>query len=94
MEVKHFGLRRARQEMYRRGLLDEHITEALEPYEDEVTGGILEELVAGKYRKYFLDPDDRRTIEKGKAALVRQGYRFGEINAAVQAFLEEMENVE
>ena len=94
VEVKHFGLRRARQEMYRRGLLDEHITEALEPYEDEVTGGILEELVAGKYRKYFLDPDDRRTIEKGKAALVRQGYRFGEINAAVQAFLEEMENVE
>ena len=83
-----------RQEMYRRGLLDEHITEALEPYEDEVTGGILEELVAGKYRKYFLDPDDRRTIEKGKAALVRQGYRFSEINAAVQAFLEEMENVE
>ena len=46
VEVKHFGLRRARQEMYRRGLLDEHITEALEPYEDEVTGGILEELVA------------------------------------------------
>ena len=32
---------------------------------------------------------DRRTIEKGKAALVRQGYRFGEINAAVRAFLEE-----
>ena len=50
--------------------------------------------MAGKYRKYFLDPDDRRTIEKGKAALARQGYRFGEINAAVQAFLEEMENVE
>ena len=85
VEVKHFGLRRARQEMYRRGLLDEHITEALEPYEDEVTGGILEELVAG---------NDRRTIEKGKAALARQGYRFSEINAAVQAFLEEMENVE
>ena len=36
-----------------------------------------------------IDPDDRRTIEKGKAALVRQGYRFGEINAAVRAFLEE-----
>ena len=53
------------------------------------TGEILTELVEGKYRKYFLDPDDRRTIEKGKAALVRQGYRFGEINAAVRAFLEE-----
>ena len=82
-------MRRAFQEMRRRGLLEEHITEALEPYEDEVTGEILTELVEGKYRKYFLDPDDRRTIEKGKAALVRQGYRFGEINAAVRAFLEE-----
>ena len=71
--VKRFGMRRAFQEMRRRGLLEEHITEAVE----------------GKYRKYFLDPDDRRTIEKGKAALVRQGYRFGEINAAVRAFLEE-----
>ena len=87
--VKRFGMRRAFQEMRRRGLLEEHITEALEPYEDEVTGEILMELVEGKYRKYFLDPDDRRTVEKGKAALVRQGYRFGEINAAVRAFLEE-----
>ena len=87
--VKRFGMRRAFQEMRRRGLLEEHITEALEPYEDEVTGEILTELVEGKSRKYFLDPDDRRTIEKGKAALVRQGYRFGEINAAVRAFLEE-----
>ena len=87
--VKRFGMRRAFQEMRRRGLLEEHITEALEPYEDEVTGEILMELVEGKYRKYFLDPDDRRTIEKGKAALVRQGYRFGEITAAVRAFLEE-----
>ena len=64
VEVKHFGLRRARQEMYRRGLLDEHITEALEPYEDEVTGGILEELVAGKYRKYFLDVYKRQALTR------------------------------
>ena len=41
--VKRFGMRRAFQEMRRRGLLEEHITEALEPYEDEVTGEILTE---------------------------------------------------
>ena len=35
--VKRFGMRRAFQEMRRRGLLEEHITEALEPYEDEVS---------------------------------------------------------
>ena len=87
-------MRRAFQEMRRRGLLEEHISEALAPYEDEVTGEILAELVEGKYRKYFLDPDDRRTMEKGKAALVRRGYRFREINAAVRAFLEEQETSE
>ena len=91
--VKHFGMRRAFQEMRRRGLLDEHISEALEPYE-EITGEILTELIEGKYQKYFLDPDDRCTMEKGKAALVRRGYRFGEINAAVRAFLEELSEEE
>lgn len=91
--VKHFGMRRAFQEMRRRGLLDEHISEALEPYE-EITGEILTELIEGKYQKYFLDPDDRRTMEKGKAALVRRGHRFGEINAAVRAFLEELSEEE
>lgn len=93
VEVKHFGLRRAYQEMRRRGLLDAQITEALKPYE-EVTEEILLELIRQKYQKYFLDPEDRKMIEKGKAALVRQGYRFSEINHAVSAFLEEQEDAE
>lgn len=89
IEVKHFGFYRARQEMRRRGLLDAQIDEALEPY-GERTEEILMELICRKYRKYFLDPDDRRTVEKGKAALVRQGYGFHQINAAVRTFFEEV----
>lgn len=88
VEVKHFGLYRARQEMRRRKLLDAQIDAALEPYE-ELTGEILMELIRRKYRKYFLDPEDRKTVEKGKAALVRQGYGFTQINAAVRSFFEE-----
>ena len=33
---KHFGLRRARQEMYRHGLLEAQIQEALEPYTEQM----------------------------------------------------------
>lgn len=85
VEVKHFGLRRARQEMRRRGLLDEQIDQALEAYEDQ-TEEFLRTLIETKYRRYFLDPDDRKMIEKGKAALVRQGYAFAEIHEALREF--------
>lgn len=91
--VKHFGMRRARQEMRRRGLLDEQIDRALNPYAEQ-TDEMLMELIEGKYRKYFGDPSDRKMIEKGKAALVRQGYSFGEINAAVRSALDALEEEE
>ncbi len=91
--VKHFGMRRARQEMRRRGLLDAQIEAALAPYEDGIMEQ-LDELLHRKYRKYFLDFADRRTVEKGKAALVRLGYSFSEINAAVALLQEEAEEEE
>lgn len=90
VEGKRYGFRRARQEMRRRGLLDAQIEEALELYEDG-TEERLQALLVRKYQKYFLDPDDCKMVEKGKAALVRQGYGFSEINAAVRWFLEENE---
>ncbi len=88
--VKRFGLRRAKQEMQRRELLEKQIDEALLPYLECVAEN-LETIIAGKYAKYFEDPSDRKMIEKGKAALVRQGYSFGEINAAVKAYFAEQE---
>ena len=90
VEVKHFGLHRARQEMRRRGLLDSHITQALEPYARQLEEN-LQALVAGKYAACFADPRDRKQIEKGKAALVRRGYGFGEINRAVAWYQEQLE---
>ncbi len=87
VEVKHFGFRRARQEMRRRGLLDAQIDDALAPYAD-LTETFLMELIQKKYRKYFDDPEDRKMVEKGKAALVRQGYFFSEINAVLAEYFE------
>ena len=88
IERKRFGMRRAYQEMRRRGLLDPQIQAALEPYRCR-TEEILEELVRGKFVRYFAEPSDRKMIEKGKAALVRQGYTFGEIQRVVSAYLQE-----
>lgn len=90
VEVKHFGFRRARQEMRRRGLLDAQIDAALEPYAD-LTEEFLMELIQGKYQRYFTDPEDRKMVEKGKAALVRQGYSFSEINGAVAEYFEDFD---
>ena len=66
VEVKHFGLRRARQEMYRRGLLDEHITEALEPYEDEVTGEYWRNWWRGSTGSIFWIPTTAGRLKRGK----------------------------
>ncbi len=90
VEVKHYGFYRAKQEMRRRELLDEQIDAALSPYADQMED-VAYELVETKLRRYFEDPSDRKMIEKGKAALARRGFTYGQIKAAVQEFLEAQE---
>lgn len=87
---KRFGYYRARQEMKRRGLLDGHIQEALAPYAEQ-SEAIIHELMEKKYYRYFEDWENRPMVEKGKAALVRQGFSFAEVHQAVKTFLEERE---
>ena len=87
VEVKKFGLRRARQEMHLKGLGRELIDEALEQYEDSVRDRI-RELVETKYARR-LDSEDG--IKKVKNALVRQGYSFSDINAVFDELYEEAE---
>ncbi len=84
VETKKFGFRRAYQAMRAKGLLDEQIRAALAPYADRMTE-ILQTLVTGRFAPYFADPADRKQVEKGKAALVRRGYGFSEIQQALVA---------
>ncbi|MCD7804807.1 MAG: RecX family transcriptional regulator [Oscillospiraceae bacterium] len=77
--TKRFGLRRAREEMRKRGISNELITEALYPYEDSVQERIAE-LIDKKYARYL---SDEKGVQKVKAALVRQGYSFSEVNKAL-----------
>lgn len=83
-EVKRVGMFKAKQEMKRRGLSDNIIEEALEPYSDEEESfSRLEELVERKYERYLTD---EKGVKKVKNALLRQGYRYAEINAVLDLY--------
>ncbi|MCD7771345.1 MAG: RecX family transcriptional regulator [Oscillospiraceae bacterium] len=88
--TKRFGLRRAREEMRKRGISNELITEALYPYEDTVPERIAE-LIDKKYARYLTD---EKGVQKVKAALVRQGYSFSEVNKALSEYEYEMKEGE
>lgn len=86
MEVKHFGRYRAVQEMRLKGLSQALIDEALEPYSDtESVRERIKELVVKKYLRRLEGEDG---VKKVKNALVRQGYSFADINAAMSELLE------
>lgn len=83
-EVKRVGMFKAKQELKRRGLSDKIIEEAVEPYADEEESfSRLEELVERKYERYLTD---EKGVKKVKNALLRQGYRYSEINAVLDLY--------
>lgn len=88
--TKRFGLRRAREEMRKRGISNDLITEALEPYEDSVPERIAE-IIDKKYARYLTD---EKGVQKVKAALVRQGYSFSEVNKVLAEYEDGMEEGE
>lgn len=84
--TKKRGKYRAREEMRRRGLTGEIADEALSEFED----GADERLAELIKKKYLKKLSEEGGVQKVKAALVRQGYGFDEINAALDG-LEESE---
>lgn len=82
IKAKLFGRRKAKEEMRRRGLSDEVISEALEPYSDGSQERIFE-LIEKKYARYL---EDEKEYDKVKAALLRQGYSFSEVNSALREY--------
>ncbi len=83
-EIKHVGMFKAKMELRRRGISDEIIAEAVEPYADaEDTFARLEELVEKKYERYLTS---EKGVKKVKSALLRQGYRYDEINAVLDLY--------
>lgn len=84
---KRWGLRRARQEMLRRGLSRELVENTLADFSEEELDEELIALIEKKYYAKIEDLDDRR---RTVAALARRGYDFGAIKRCIAAVLENM----
>jgi regulatory protein len=87
IERKSYGMRRAAEMMRQKGLPQNVITAALQPYQADVMER-LQRLIHRHYAEKLSDRTDRNAIEKTKAALVRKGYSFSEVNAAIQQYQE------
>ena len=84
---KRWGLRRARQEMLRRGLDRTLVDNTLEDFSEEELDEELIALIEKKYSNKIEDFDDRR---RTVAALARRGYDFGAIKRCIAVVLENM----
>lgn len=92
IEIKKFGINRARREMYNKGIMGEVAETALEPYSDCAEENI-SELLEKKYSRYLEDPDDKKNIDKVKSSLVRSGYGFDDINKAIDNYFEKRKDL-
>lgn len=87
VEGKRYGIRRAAFEMKRHGLTQNDVDDALAEYDDpERISAMLLELLQKKYARYLTDPDDRKSVEKVTAALVRRGFTFQQVRYALEDY--------
>lgn len=86
INIKKYGKRRIEQELYRKGVDREIISLVLEETDfDE------DELCTLIKRKYLRCLSDEKGIKKAVAGLMRMGYSFGEVKAALGRLAEEEE---
>ena len=84
--IKKFGYYRAVREMKLKGISQEMADEVLSTYQDSTQERIFE-LLSTKYARKL---EDENGVTKVKNALVRQGYSYNDINAALNDFLEDI----
>lgn len=85
IETKKYGIYKARYEMKAHGLSKELVDKTLAGYEDN-TYERLAELIEKKYARYLTD---FKGIQKVKNALIRLGYSYDDINAAIDDYIDE-----
>ncbi len=84
---RKFGYRRALREMRMKGISQHTAVDALEEHSEEFEENLMH-LLETKHARKLTDPSDRKEIEKVKAALVRYGYGFDEINRCIKEYFE------
>lgn len=91
VEYKHYGLYRVRQELLRKGI-DKELTEQSLQALRETAQENLPEVLAKKYGKQLIDPEDYKVREKVIAGMTRLGYDYAEIKNAIEDFFAEQED--
>lgn len=90
VEVKKYGYIRAKRELKLKGVGEFIAVDALEKYSESFGENIMS-LLETKHARYLTDKSDRKSVEKVKAALVRYGYGFDEINRSIKEYFENYE---
>lgn len=93
VETKRFGIFRARQEMFRRGLDKELVEESLAEFEDAADDNI-PVVLEKKYGRYLTDPDDWKAREKVVAGMARLGYNYRAVKEAIEDYFADWEEDE
>ena len=83
--VKHYGKKRIEQELYRKGISREVVSDTLEQldFDEDALPALIE-------RRYLRQLDTEKGVQKTVAALQRMGYSFGEIRDALQKVQEDV----
>lgn len=90
VEGRKYGYRRAKREIMLKGISECLTEDALQLYAESFPEN-LAHLIKTKYARILTDEEDRKSIEKVKNSLVRQGYGFDEINRAVREYFDNQE---
>lgn len=83
--VKHYGKKRIEQELYRKGVSRDVVSDTLEQlsFDEDALPALIE-------RRYLRQLDTEKGVQKTVAALQRMGYSFGEIRDALQKVQEDV----
>ncbi len=83
--IKHYGKKRIEQELYRKGISREVVSDTLEQlnFDEDALPALIE-------RRYLRQLDTEKGVQKTVAALQRMGYSFGEIRDALQKVQEDV----
>lgn len=90
VEGRKYGYRRAKHEIILKGISEYLAEDALESYAETFAEN-LTHLIQTKYARLLTDAEDRKSTEKVKNSLVRNGYGFDEINRAVREYFDNQE---
>lgn len=90
VECRKYGYRRAKREIILKGISEYLAEDSLQVYAETFSEN-LTHIIQTKYARLLTDVEDRKSTEKVRNSLVRNGYGFEEINRALKEYYDNQE---